>query len=88
MTSRDSFKQQSANYDRPRTLGCPPPSVGTYPRVGLIITNITRPVERVIGFYNQRGTAEPWIKKGKKAVARPPEGIPAQSIIEKAPEHP
>jgi hypothetical protein len=63
-------------------------ALGTYPRVGLIITNITRPVERVIGFYNQRGTAEQWSKKGKKAVARPPESRPAQSIIEEAPEHP
>src|ERR1019366_1691995 len=41
-----------------------------------------------IGFYNQHGTAEHWIKEGKKAVTRPPESRPAQSIIEKAPEHP
>ncbi len=39
-----------------------------YPRVGFIVTNLTRPAERVVGFYNQRGTAEQWIKKGKNAV--------------------
>jgi hypothetical protein len=39
-----------------------------YPRVGFIVTNMTRPAERVVGFYNQRGTAEQWIKEGKNAV--------------------
>jgi hypothetical protein len=29
-----------------------------YPRVGFIAPNMTRPAERVIAFYNQRGTAE------------------------------
>ena len=27
-----------------------------------------RPDERVIAFYNQRGTAEQWIKEGKNAI--------------------
>jgi hypothetical protein len=31
--------------------------------------HVTRPAERVVAFYNQRGTAEQWIKKGKNAVA-------------------
>jgi hypothetical protein len=39
-----------------------------YPRVGFIVTNMTRPPERVALFYNQRGTAERWIKEGKHAV--------------------
>lgn len=39
-----------------------------YPRVGFIVTNMTRPPERVVAFYNQRGTAERWIKEGKNAV--------------------
>ena len=39
-----------------------------YPRVGFIVTNMTRPAERVVMFYNQRGTAEQWIKEGKNAV--------------------
>jgi len=29
-----------------------------YPRVGFIVTNLARPAERIIAFYNQRGTAE------------------------------
>jgi len=41
-----------------------------YPRVGFIVTNMTRPAERVVGFYNQRGTAEQWIKEGKNAMKR------------------
>jgi hypothetical protein len=34
-----------------------------YPRVGFIVTNMTRPAERVVAFYNHRGTAEQWIKR-------------------------
>jgi len=29
-----------------------------YSRVGFIVTNMARPAERVVAFYNQRGTAE------------------------------
>ena len=32
------------------------------------VTNLTRPAKRVVRFYNQRGTAEQWIKEGKNAV--------------------
>ena len=39
-----------------------------YPRAGFIVTNMTRPAERVVAFYNQRGTAEQHIKGGKHAV--------------------
>jgi hypothetical protein len=39
-----------------------------YPRVGFIVTNLSRPAERVVGFYNQRGTCEQWIKEGKNAL--------------------
>ena len=39
-----------------------------YPRVGFIVTNLSRPAERVVAFYNQRGTAEQWIKEGKTAI--------------------
>src|SRR3954453_9688170 len=38
-----------------------------YPRVGFLVTNLCRPPERVVAFYNQRGTAEQWIKEGKNA---------------------
>ena len=39
-----------------------------FPRVGFIVTNLIRPAKRVVRFYNQRGTAEQWIKEGKNAV--------------------
>ena len=39
-----------------------------FPRVGFIVTNLSRPAKRVVRFYNQRGTAEQWIKEGKNAV--------------------
>jgi hypothetical protein len=39
-----------------------------FPRVGFIVTNLDRPTKRVVRFYNQRGTAEQWIKEGKNAV--------------------
>jgi Transposase DDE domain group 1 len=38
-----------------------------YPRVGFLVTNLARPPERVVAFYNQRGTAEQWIREGKNA---------------------
>src|SRR4051812_46387439 len=39
-----------------------------YPRIGFLVTNLGRPPERVVAFYNGRGTAEQWIKEGKNAV--------------------
>lgn len=36
-----------------------------YPRVGFISVTTA---ERVVGFYNQRGTCEQWIKEGKNAM--------------------
>ena len=39
-----------------------------YPRVGFIVTNLNRPPERVVKFYNGRGTAEQWIREGKNAL--------------------
>ncbi len=44
------------------------------PRVGLdrfhrsSVTNLSRPAERVVAFYNQRGKAEQYIKEGKNAI--------------------
>ncbi len=35
-----------------------------YPRVGFIVTNMSRPAERVVAFYNKRGTLQ-WIKEGR-----------------------
>jgi len=39
-----------------------------YPRVGFIVTNLARSAERVVAFYNQRGTCEQYIKEGKNAI--------------------
>ena len=49
----------------PRSNGTP---VNCTPRVGFIVTNLSRPAERVVAFYNHRGTAEQFIKEGKNAI--------------------
>ena len=36
--------------------------------MGFIVTNLSRPAQRVVTFYNKRGTAEQWIKEGKNAI--------------------
>lgn len=38
-----------------------------FPRVGFIVTTLTGTNRAVVRFYNQRGTAEQWIKEGKEA---------------------
>jgi len=32
------------------------------------VTNLARPAERIVAFYNQRGAAEQWINEGKGAI--------------------
>ena len=44
------------------------PRVGLDPLRGSSVTSLTRPAERVVAFYNQRGTAEQHIKEGKNAI--------------------
>ena len=39
-----------------------------FPAVGFIVTNLNWAARRVTHFYNQRGTAEQWIKEGKYAL--------------------
>jgi len=39
-----------------------------FPRVGFIVTNLETDRRAVVRFYNQRGSAEQWIKEGKQAV--------------------
>jgi hypothetical protein len=66
-----SFSYQAGSWSKPRRVVAKvewhPGEL--YPRVGFIVTNMTRPAERAVAFYNQRGTAEQWIKEGKNAVA-------------------
>jgi hypothetical protein len=39
-----------------------------FPRVGLSVTDLETDSRAVARFYNERGTAEQWIKEGKQAV--------------------
>jgi Transposase DDE domain group 1 len=39
-----------------------------YPRAGFLVTNMARPAEIVVAFYNKRGACEQWIKEGKGAI--------------------
>ena len=65
-----SFGYQAQSWKKPRRVVAKvewhPGEL--YPRVGFIVTNLARPAERVVAFYNQRGTAEQWIKEGKSAI--------------------
>jgi Transposase DDE domain group 1 len=68
--SHASFHYQAGSWTKPRRVIA---KVEWYPgelvpRVGFIVTNVSRPAERVVAFYNQRGTAEQWIKEGKGAI--------------------
>ena len=65
-----SFSYQAGSWDRKRRVVAkvewhPGELV---PRVGFIVTNLSRPAERVVAFYNQRGKAEQYIKEGKYAI--------------------
>ena len=42
-----------------------------FPRVGFIVTNLETPSRAVVRFYNKRGTAEQWIKEGKRIAVLP-----------------
>ena len=65
-----SFSYQAASWNKARRVVAKvewhPDEL--YPRVGFIVTNMARPPERVVAFYNHRGTAEQYIKEGKNAV--------------------
>ena len=67
-----SFSYRARSWNKPRRVVAKvewhPGEL--YPRVGFIVTNLARPAERVVAFYNQRGTAEQWIKEGKGAIKR------------------
>jgi hypothetical protein len=64
-----SFAYQAASWDRPRrVIAKIEHHLGElFPRVGFIVTTLTGTNRAVIRFYNQRGTAEQWIKEGKEA---------------------
>jgi len=65
-----SFSYRAGSWDRKRRVVAkvewhPEELV---PRVGFIVTNLSRSAERVTWFYNQRGKAEQYIKEGKNAI--------------------
>src|SRR5271170_5336318 len=64
-----SFRYQAQSWNKPRRVVAKvewhPGEL--YPRVGFIVTNLARPAERVVAFYNHRGTCEQLIKEGKGA---------------------
>ena len=68
--SHASFSYQAGSWTKPRRVIAKvewhPGEL--YPRVGFIVTNMSRPAERVVAFYNKRGTCEQWIKEGKGAI--------------------
>jgi hypothetical protein len=63
-----NFTYQAGSWTKPRRVIAKvewhPGELYPHPRVGFIVTNLSRP-ERVVAFYNKRGTAEQWIKEGK-----------------------
>jgi Transposase DDE domain group 1 len=65
-----SFTYQAQSWARPRRVVAKVEwhQGELYPRVGFVATNLTRPAERVVKFYNGRGTAEQWIREGKLAL--------------------
>jgi hypothetical protein len=65
-----SFSYQAQSWAKPRRVVAKVEwhQAELYPRVGFIVTNLTRPAERVSKFYNGRGTAEQWIREGKLAL--------------------
>ena len=65
-----SFSYQAQSWARPRRVVAKVEwhQGELYPRVGFIVTSLKRPAERVSKFYNGRGTAEQWIRKGKLAL--------------------
>src|SRR5262249_8816698 len=63
------FQYQAASWDRPRrVIAKVEHHLGElFPRVGFIVTTLTRTSRAVVRFYNQRGTAAQWVKEGKEA---------------------
>jgi hypothetical protein len=70
IVSYASFRYQAKAWTSPRRVVAKVEwhSGEFYPRLGFIVTNLTRPNKQVVKFYNGRGTAEQWIREGKNAL--------------------
>jgi len=64
------FTYQAKSWDKPRRVVAKVTwhAGELFPRVGFIVTNRNGSPKEVTQFYNQRGTAEQWIKEGKYAI--------------------
>ena len=67
------FGYQAGSWDKPRRVLAkvewhPGELFKLFPCVGFLVTNLPLEPEQVFGFYNQRGTAEQYIKEGKIAL--------------------
>jgi hypothetical protein len=61
-----NFTYQAGSWTKPRRVVA---KVEWHPGcVGFIVTNMARPAENVVAFYNKRGTCEQWIREGKGAI--------------------
>ena len=65
-----SFSYQAGSWKKPSGIAAKvewhPGEL--HPHVGFIITNLTRPADRVMAYYNQRVTTEQHIKEDKNAI--------------------
>ena len=70
IVSFTSFEYRAATWTKPRRVVAKVEwhQGELYPRVGFIVTNLSWWAGDVVHFYNQRGTAEQWIKEGKYAL--------------------
>ena len=64
------FLYQASSWERPRRVVAKVEwhQGELFPRVGFLVTNLGAKPQRVVRFYNGRGTAEGWIKEGKYAL--------------------
>ena len=65
-----SFRYQAESWSRPRRVVAKVEhhQGELFPRVGFIVTNMSLPSRSLVRFYNKRGTAEQWIKEGKRHI--------------------
>ncbi len=64
------FEYQAGSWSKPRRVVAKVTWFADrlFPAIGFIVTNLNWSARRVTHFYNQRGTAEQWIKEGKYAL--------------------
>jgi len=65
-----SFQYQAKSWQRARRVVAKVEWYADelFPRVGFIVTNLSKQSKNVVKFYNGRGTEEQWSKEGKNAV--------------------